>query len=170
MGTIKYSLIIIVFSMVGCSQNEPEENHGELQLEAQNEDTTLVAAFDSVYAASLGADDYGMRKYVMAFLRKGPNRDQDDSTRANLQRAHLDNITRLAEEGVLVLAGPFFDEGDIRGIYLFAVDSISQAKELTETDPAIQSGSLTMELHEWYGSAAIMEINEIHKRIAKINI
>ena len=127
-------------------------------------------SYDSTYAQHLGADEYGMKSYVMAFLKTGPNRDQDSVTKAKLQRAHLDNINRLAAEGKLVMAGPFLDEGDIRGIYLFAVPSIEEAERLTATDPAIKAGSLIMELHPWYGSAAIMEVNEIHKQIAKIAI
>lgn len=106
----------------------------------------------------------------MAFLKRGHNRSQDSITTANLQRSHLDNITKLANAGKLVLAGPFLDVGDLRGIYIFDVSTIEEAKKLTETDPAIQQGSLVMELKLWYGSAALIQINQIHKKIAKIKI
>ena len=132
------------------------------------QDSTVV--FDSLYAQKLGADDYGMRSYVMAFLKSGPNRDQSEEEAQELQAAHMANIGRLAEEGKLVLAGPFLDGGDLRGIYIFAVESVEEAEELTATDPAIQAGRLIMELHPWYGSAAVMEINEIHNKISKIKI
>ena len=131
---------------------------------------TAEITYDSLLAQQLGADDYGMRQYVMAFLKSGPNRSQDSAEAAQLQRAHLDNIGRLAEEGKLSLAGPFLDGGELRGIYIFNVSGIEEAKKLTETDPAIQQGRLVMELHPWYGSAALMQVNEIHKKIAKINI
>jgi uncharacterized protein YciI len=136
------------------------------KLSSSDQETVYNAAL----AEKLGADDYGMKKYVMAFLLAGPNRSQDTETRTRLQRAHLDNITRLANEGILVLAGPFLDNGDIRGIYIFDVETIEEAKKLTETDPAIQAGSLIMELHPWYGSAALMQLNEIHEKLAKLNI
>jgi len=123
-----------------------------------------------VLAKQLGADAYGMKQYVMAFLKAGPNRDRDSATAARLQRAHLDNIFRLADEGKLVLAGPFLDKGVIRGIYVFNVTTVEEAAELTSTDPAIQAGSLVMELHPWYGSAGLMQINEISKRIEKEQI
>ena len=32
------------------------------------------AVYDPELAAGLGADDYGMRRYVMAFLKAGPER------------------------------------------------------------------------------------------------
>ncbi|MCB0806523.1 MAG: hypothetical protein KDC05_12050 [Bacteroidales bacterium] len=160
----KYSLYFFLAAMLMIScVNQP--NNQELAQVTDNENV-----YDSVLAMQLGADDYGMKKYVMAFLKRGPNRDHDSATAAGLQRAHLDNIIRMAEEGTLVLAGPFMDTGDIRGIYVFDVETVEEAKELTATDPAIQAGRLEMELHPWYGSAALMKINEISKRVSKKGI
>ncbi len=64
----------------------------------------------------------------------------------------------------------FLDKGEIRGIYVFNVTTVEEAAELTSTDPAIKAGSLVMELHPWYGSAGLMKINEISKRIEKEQI
>lgn len=127
---------------------------------------TKSAAYDSVLAKKLNADAIGMRKYVMAFLKRGPNRSQDSVTAAKLQRAHMENIGRMAKEGKLILAGPFLDDGDLRGIYVFNVESVEEARALTETDPAIQAGRLAMELHPWYGSAALQEVNAIHEKVS----
>ena len=128
------------------------------------------AEYDDQRAVTAGADDYGMKKYVMAFLYRGPNRDRSQEEANTLQRAHLDNITRLAQEGKLVMAGPFMDDGELRGIYIFNVDSVAEAEALTSTDPAIKAGSLRMELKPWYGSAALTELSEIHKSISKKDI
>lgn len=128
---------------------------------------TAVEGFDSLLAAELGADPYGMKSYVMAFLYRGENRSLDSLKAAELQRAHLDNIQRMAKEGQLVLAGPFMDGGDLRGIYIFNVATVEEAEALTKTDPAIQAGSLRMELKPWYGSAAVMKVNDWHARIAE---
>ena len=156
---LMYLGLIILFS--ACGQVEPQK---EIQAESEK------PGYDSIMAMKLGADDYGMKKYVMAFLKRGPNRDQDSAAAAQLQRAHLDNIMRMAEEGTLVLAGPFLDSGEIRGIYIFDVETVEEAKALTETDPAIQSGRLVMELHPWYGSAALMKVSELSEQIAKKSI
>ncbi len=126
--------------------------------------------FDSVLAQKYGADQYGMKPFVIAFLKRGPKRSKDSTEIARLQKAHLENINRLAEEGKLVLAGPFYGDGDLRGIYVFDVSSIEEAKKLTETDPAIQSGSLIMELHKWYGSAAVAAIPDLHKKLEQVNV
>jgi uncharacterized protein YciI len=122
-------------------------------------------AYDAALARKLKADEYGMRTYVMAFLKAGPNRNRSPEEARKLQRAHMDNINRLAAEGKLVVAGPFADDGPIRGIYIFDVPTVAEAEALTKTDPAIQAGSLAMELHPWYGSAALMMVNEVHERI-----
>ncbi|GGQ07080.1 YciI family protein [Shewanella litoralis] len=65
------------------------------------------------------------------------------------------------------MAGPFLTDGELRGIYIFDVETIEQAQQLTATDPAIKAGSLVMELVPWYGSAALMEVNAIHNTLAK---
>jgi uncharacterized protein len=127
------------------------------------------AGTDSVLIKRLGADAYGMKSYVMAFLKAGPNRDQDSATAAQLQKAHLENIGRMAASGKLVVAGPFMDDMDIKGIYIFNVETVEEAKALTGSDPAIRAGRLVMELHPWYGSAALQEVYGIHKRIQAKN-
>jgi len=134
---------------------------------AAAESAAEESAYDRELAAELGADDYGMRPYVMAFLKSGSNPSENPEKARELQAAHLANIRRMAEAGQLVLAGPFMDRGEVRGIYIFATGDIDEARAWTETDPAVQAGSLVMELHPWYGSAAIMQVNELHARIAK---
>jgi len=149
--------VLIVYMIIGCeSQVSETQNTGKETTE-----------YDSLLAKKLKADNYGMHQYVIAFLKKGPNRTQDSAKAMDLQRAHLDNINRLAQNGSLVLAGPFLDTGVLRGIYIFDVKTIEEAKALTESDPAIQAGSLEMELKPWYGSAALLQVNDIHSKIAK---
>lgn len=129
--------------------------------------TELTSGYDPEYAAKVGADEYGMRQFVMAFLKAGPNRPQDSIKAAELQAAHMANINRMAEAGKLLLAGPFLDDGDLRGIYIFNVETIEEARALTASDPAIQAGSLVMELKPWYGSAALVGFDELYKRLEK---
>lgn len=161
--TQKNVLILLLFFILASCNQKPAEKPVELI-----EEEAIV--FDSIRAAKAGADDYGMKQYVMAFLKRGPNRDRSKEEAEELQRGHMDNIGKLAEAGKLVLAGPFLNDGELRGIYIFDVKTEEEAKALVETDPAIQAGSLVMELIPWYGSAALMEVGEIHKRLAKIEI
>lgn len=153
-------LIITVF-LFSCSLEKQEK---------LTQESTKDVAYDSLLVEKYDADKYGMKQYVIAFLKRGPNRSQDSLEASQLQKAHLENIGRLAEEGKLLLAGPFLDDGELRGIYIFNVKTIEEAKKLTETDPAIQKGSLVMELHPWYGSAAVMAIPDIHKKLEEVNV
>ncbi|MEZ4363985.1 MAG: YciI family protein [Kofleriaceae bacterium] len=129
-----------------------------------------AAGYDEALATRLGGDDYGMASYVLAILKRGPRADLAPEEAARLQRAHLANIFRLADEGVLVIAGPFLDDGAMRGIYIFKVATVEEARALTATDPAIQAGSLEMELHPWYGSAALQEVNRLHRQIQRKSV
>jgi uncharacterized protein len=124
-------------------------------------------AYDATLATKLKADDLGMRIYVMALLKAGPNRNRPPAEARALQAAHMANIDRLTAEGKLVLAGPFGDDGVLRGIYIFDVATVAEAEALTRTDPAVQAGQLAMELHPWYGSAALLMVNEVHAKIRK---
>ncbi len=159
-----YYLSVLLFILSGCHSNT------DVITDEAKSSSEEIITYDSLLANSLGADDYGMRQYVMAFLKAGPHRSPDSATSAQLQRAHLDNIIRMADEGTLVVAGPFLDRGEIRGIYIFNVTTVEEAEKLTATDPAIKAGTLVMELHPWYGSAALMQVSEISKRISKVKI
>jgi uncharacterized protein YciI len=66
-----------------------------------------------------------------------------------IQKGHMANINRLAEMKKLVVAGPFGDNGQLRGIFVFKVASIEEARALTETDPAVQAGRLAIDIHPW---------------------
>jgi len=93
-----------------------------------------------------------MNTLYFAFLKKGPNRkegDGDSPQVQELQKAHLANINRLAETKKLILAGPFGDEGDLRGVFVFRVASLQEAQELCATDPMIKNARLVVELHPW---------------------
>ncbi len=161
-------LFLFLFGFVACSEITTQQETQEQATEKKsslNENT--ASSYDEDLAKALDADDYGMKPYVFAYLKKGPNRDLDSAAASELQKAHMENIGRLAADNKLVLAGPFLDDGEVRGIYIFDVATIEEAKLLTETDPAIKAGSLVMELHPWYGSAALMKVNEIHNQISK---
>jgi len=92
---------------------------------------------------------YEMKTYQMVFLYKGPNRSQDSTETMRIQKAHLANIQRLADEGKLIVAGPFLDDKDLRGIFIFDSESAEEVKDLVETDPAIKIGRLRYEIHPW---------------------
>ena len=66
-------IILIGLTIISCQQEETPSIH---------EDASL---FNEQLATELGADEYGMAQYVMAFLKKGPNRPTDPDEAAKLQ-------------------------------------------------------------------------------------
>ena len=150
--------------LMSCAGPERRPTPGADEVKAMSDEGV---AFDSLLATRLGADAYGMKKYVMAFLKAGDKRDQDSTAAARIQEAHLKNIGRLAEEGKLVLAGPFLDDGELRGIFVFNVETLEEAEKLAGSDPAVQAGRLRMELHPWYGPATLAQVIEMNKRVRK---
>ena len=127
--------------------------------------------YDPALAKSLGADEYGMKWYVMAILKTGSNDLQDSVKRANLFAGHFKNIGRLAEMGKLVVAGPFWkNDKSYRGIFILNVSTLEEAGELLQSDPTIREKVLEAELFKWYGSAALPEYLKLQKKIQKTSI
>jgi len=93
---------------------------------------------------------FKMTTAYLAFLIRGDKwtPEKTPATEA-IQKAHLENINRLAEMKKLVVAGPFGDNGRLRGIFVFRVASIEEARELAETDPAVKAGRLALIVHPW---------------------
>ena len=131
------------------------------------EEATPSDAYDAALAAEVGADDYGMRSYVFVVLKTGPADITDKARRDELFAGHFASMGRLAEEGKLVLAGPFIDGGDMRGLYIYNVATIEEAEALVLNDPAVAAGIFTPEFTKYYGSAALMKINELHAKVQK---
>ncbi|UGQ47080.1 YciI family protein [Massilia endophytica] len=123
--------------------------------------------YDAELAKSLGGSDQGMRRYVFVILRTGPNKIPAGAERNEMFAGHMANIQRLADEGKLVYAGPLDGVDGARGIFIFAVETIEQARPLVETDPVIIKGEMVAEYHTHFGSAGLMMVNRVHPKIIK---
>ena len=126
--------------------------------------------FDQELADSFGADEYGMKSYSFVILKKGSVAVEDAEKKQQLMRGHLDNISRLAGEGKLVVAGPFGkNDLDYRGLFILTEPSTEEARKLLESDPAIAAGVFDVEVIPWYGAAALGAYLEVQKKITKTN-
>jgi uncharacterized protein YciI len=126
-------------------------------------------SFDPELARKLGADERGMKTYVLCILKTGPNDAKVlGKEREDVFAGHFANIGRLAKEGKLVVAGPFGkNDRSWRGLYIFNVPTVEEAGKLVILDPAVKAGVFVYELTPWYGSAAMMVVPETHTRIEK---
>lgn len=130
---------------------------------------TENANYDSTLAAHLGADDYGMKMFILVILKTGENSSADAATTNRLFAGHMDNIFRLVEEGKLIVAGPLGkNEETYRGIFILDVPGIAEAEELLQSDPAIKEKLLEPILFNWYGSAALPLYLEASDKIWKL--
>ena len=124
--------------------------------------------YDSVLAKKLKADDYGMKNYILVLLKSGSNTSVDKVTQDSLFHGHMNNILRLANNGSLVVAGPFGKNDVYRGLFILNVTNFDDAKKLLQTDPAINAKLLEPEMYLWYGSASLQEVMGMHKKIQKL--
>ena len=127
------------------------------------------ANYDAELAKKLGADERGMKMYVLCILKTGPSdANYKGKERDDIFAGHFANIHNLAEQGKLVIAGPFENnDRNYRGIFIFNVPTIEEAEKLVALDPTVKAGILVPELMFWYGSASLMAAYEIHKKIQK---
>ncbi|MCW3124427.1 MAG: hypothetical protein JWO03_85 [Bacteroidetes bacterium] len=105
----------------------------------------LISCYD--IHAQAGMDK--MKQYYFVMLSKGPHRDQDSITADKIQAAHMANIQRLAKDGKLIVAGPFMDDSNWRGIFIFDAKDQKEVESILQTDLAISSGRLNYEVHPW---------------------
>lgn len=138
------------------------------QAPAPAAESQVPAGYDATLAGRTGADDYGMRSYVLVVLKSGPTPVTDPEARKAMFAGHFANMERLTEAGKLVVAGPFSKDPDgWRGLFVFAVDSVEEARTLVGSDPVIANGEMVAEYHPWYSSAALMLIPEHHGKLAR---
>ena len=127
---------------------------------------TPAPAYDPELARSVGADERGMRAYVLVILKTGPTRVPAGAERDAMFQGHFANMKRLAAEGKLALAGPFEGPGDWRGLFVFAVTDIEEARQLVATDPVVARGEMVPEFHKYYGTAALMLLRDLSAKVA----
>lgn len=96
--------------------------------------------------------EWEMKQYFIVFLKKGPNRSHDSLTASKIQAGHLHHFDSLYAAGKLDIVGPLGDDGEIRGICVYNVATIEEARKLAEMDPAVRSGRLIVEVHPWWAA------------------
>ena len=127
--------------------------------------------YDSTLAQKLGADAYGMKSYVLVVLKTGSFMPADSARRSQLFRGHFANMNQMAAEGKLVLAGPLeANEMSYRGLFILDTTDFETARTWLQNDPTIKEGVFDIDLFQWYGSAALPELQKIHQKIEKVQV
>jgi uncharacterized protein YciI len=97
----------------------------------------------------------GMDTYLFGVLRRGSVPPAPAAEAEKMQRAHLENMARMAAAGLLVGAGPIGDAGDYRGIFIFRDGMREKIDTMLKDDPLLQSGRLVLDLLTWWGPEKI---------------
>ncbi|WP_167856542.1 YciI family protein [Hymenobacter metallicola] len=92
----------------------------------------------------------GNTQYLVLLKKAEQLRQADLETVATIRAGHVAHLQQLTQQGRLTLAGrcPGADSA-LGGMYILRAASYEEARRLTETDPAVQAGSLTMEIYPW---------------------
>lgn len=117
-----------------------------------------------------GAIDRGpeLARYVFVWLKTGPESARKSAEeRKAIFEGHMANIKRLADEGKLVIAGPFDKPRDPawRGIFVMNVPTEKEARALVATDPGVQSGVFVMDLRPMTAPATLRDVPRLDKEL-----
>jgi uncharacterized protein YciI len=155
--------LVLAFATLACAHARAGDANA--QAPAANPE------YDAALAQKVGADEMGMRKYVLVILKSSATPVAAGPERDAMFRGHFANMKKLSDAGKLAFAGPFAggarSEGSWRGMFVFAVPTIDEAQALAATDPVLQQGEMVAEYHELYGSAALMLVPETYLKVAK---
>lgn len=132
--------------------------------------TTENPNYNPALAEKSGGDDYGMKSYFFVLLKTGINQTTDKAFISETFRGHLSNINRLVDEKKLIVAGPLEkNENNYRGIFILNnIRSMTEARDLLQTDPAIKNKLLDYEIFTWYGPAALPAYLPVSDKIWKL--
>ena len=154
---MKRLIVLIALLTISFSCKEQAEDIKEEVVEEQQKTTKQIK--DELTAKGFQIFDYYdekeqdtvlMQQYFIAFLKRGPNREQNEEEEAKIQEAHLAHLGKMYELGYADISGPFGDDGDIRGITIYNVPTLQMADSLANADPAVKAGRLVIEVHPWW--------------------
>ncbi|MBT8308355.1 MAG: hypothetical protein KJN85_15555 [Maribacter sp.] len=158
---MKYVLILcILFSIISCKRENNEvieedqivEVVKEKSIRQINEELIKKGFKTFDFVDETTKDTVLMQQYFIAFLKRGPNRSQNQAEADRLQTLHLEHLGRMYNEGYADISGPFGDDGDIRGITIYNTPTLEIADSLANMDPMVKAGRLVIEIHPWWAA------------------
>ncbi len=100
-----------------------------------------------------------VKPYWIGLLRRttkavGPESGENPS------QGHMDNINKMAAEGALLSAGPIMKNQKTRGVFIFKDMPEAEIRALTQRDPLIRDGILTLNLYRWHTADGSFKLTE----------
>lgn len=145
----------IFFSVwVNVSHASSSEQDGNAQSK-----TTVASATQPASTQPTTAPAFVLDKRILVILMAGDNKpDMTPEQRMDIQKQHLAHLTKMWEQGHMIVAGPFGNQSDkrMRGLCLYRIPDgdpsghLDKVRALAESDPAVQAGVLKVEVMVWY--------------------
>lgn len=115
--------------------------------------TGLLAALSPVLLAACSASPdrtpapASERDYVFVFIKTGPATGLTPEAQREAFAGHFSNMERLADEGELLIAGPFMDPRapDHRGLFVIDEPTVEAGMVHAATDPTTVAGIFVLE-------------------------
>lgn len=148
---------LITLLIISCRYEVKTEIHELVKPEAKSmlqikEELNSKGFQTFDYVDEKTQDTILMQQYFIAFLKRGPNRLQNEDEANALQSVHLAHLSKMYDLGYADISGPFGDDGDIRGITIYNVPNIEMADSLANADPMVKAGRLVIEVHPWWAA------------------
>ncbi|HZW07683.1 MAG TPA: hypothetical protein VFF65_11230 [Phycisphaerales bacterium] len=102
---------------------------------------------------------------TLVYLKTGPRTDLTQEQKAAVFSGHMSNMKRLADAGILLIAGPFNKPRDAswRGLFLLDTSSVALAHLQAETDPGIRSGVFVADYRPIKASILLRHTGDVEK-------
>jgi uncharacterized protein len=104
------------------------------------------------FDVTIADSTYHMKQYWFVLYTAGDAAPLDSATSAATLKAHLEHQGEQSKRGLIVMAGPFGDQSDWRGLLLYDCDTKEEVEGYLRSDPFVRAGQLKYEIHPWYGS------------------
>lgn len=112
--------------------------------------TTLLILASTNAGAQMPAD---FESVQLVILQRGASWTPDQTPATEkLQAEHLAHLAKMGAAGKMLVAGPFEDQTDptFRGLCIYRVATLAEARALAEQDPAVKAGRLTVSAMTWW--------------------
>lgn len=107
-----------------------------------------------------------VQAYTFVYIATGPASGIDAPTQQEAFKGHFSNMKRMAEDGDLLVAGPYWQPNsfaDLRGMWILNTDDVGKALELAATDPPGQLGLFVFDALQLRTDDALLELPRLER-------
>jgi len=125
-----------------------------------------LAACASTAGAPPATESSPAVERAWVWILTGPRDDEvRDPARSLAFAGHFANMTKMAERGDLLVAGPFGEpraRDDHRGIFVLATGDLDEAREVAASDPTSKAGVFTLAVEPFRTTDELERLNAMH--------